>query len=126
LGLFDHPVGNPDDYPKFGSAEFSAVSLKAATESITLLKNNNNILPLKKDMKVLVTGPAANTMRALDGGWSYTWQGDMSGKFIPEKNTILKGIQQKIGKDNVDYQPGTTYYDATDIEAAVKAAKKAD
>jgi len=126
LGLFDHPVGNPDDYPKFGSPEFSAVSLKAATESITLLKNTNNILPLKKDMKVLVTGPAANTMRALDGGWSYTWQGDLSDKFAPEKNTILKAIIQKIGKDNVEYQPGAAYYDATDIDAAVKAAKKAD
>lgn len=126
LGLFEHPVGNPDDYPKFGSSEFSAVSLKAATESITLLKNNNNILPLRKDEKVLVTGPAANTMRALDGGWSYTWQGDLSDKFASEKNTILKAIIQKIGKGNVEYQPGSTYYDATDIDAAVKAAKKAD
>jgi beta-glucosidase len=126
LGLFEHPVGNPDDYPKFGSAEFSAVSLKAATESITLLKNNNNILPLKKDMKVLVTGPAANTMRALDGGWSYTWQGDLSDKFAADKNTILEAIQQKIGKDNVDYQPGSTFYDAADMDAAIKSAKKAD
>ena len=126
LGLFERPVGNPDDYPKFGSAEFSAVSLKAATESITLLKNNNNILPLKKNIKVLVTGPSANTMRALDGGWSYTWQGDFSDKFAVDNNTILEAIQQKIGKENVDYQPGSTFYDAADADAAVKAAKKAD
>ncbi|WP_183579542.1 glycoside hydrolase family 3 N-terminal domain-containing protein [Mucilaginibacter sp. X5P1] len=126
LGLFEHPVGNPDDYPKFGSAEFEAVSLKAATESITLLKNTNNILPLKKDVKVLVTGPAANTMRSLDGGWSYTWQGDFSDKFAADKNTILKAIIQKIGKDNVDYQPGTTFTDAVDIDATITAAKKAD
>jgi beta-glucosidase len=126
LGIFERPVGNPDDYPKFGSAEFEAASLKAATESITLLKNNNNILPLKKDAKVLVTGPAANTMRALDGGWSYTWQGDFSDKFAADKNTILKAIIQKIGKDNVDYQPGTTFTDAVDIDATIAAAKKAD
>ena len=126
LGLFERPVGNPDDYPKFGSAEFTAASLKSATESITLLKNTNNILPLKKDMKVLVTGPAANTMRSLDGGWSYTWQGDFSDKFAADKNTILKAIIQKIGKDNVSYQPGATFYDLADVDAAVKAAKKAD
>ncbi|SDS23379.1 beta-glucosidase [Mucilaginibacter mallensis] len=126
LGIFEHPVGNPDDYPKFGSAEFEAVSLKAATESITLLKNTNNILPLKKDAKVLVTGPAANTMRSLDGGWSYTWQGDFSDKFAADKNTVLKAIIQKIGKENVDYQPGTTFADAVDIDATIAAAKKAD
>jgi len=126
LGLFERPVGNPDDYPKFGSAEFTAASLKAATESITLLKNNNNILPLKKDMKVLVTGPAANTMLSLDGGWSYTWQGDFSDKFAADKNTILAAITQKAGKQNVTYEPGTTFDDVTDIEAAVKAANKAD
>jgi beta-glucosidase len=126
LGLFDHPVGNPDDYPKFGSAEFEAVSLKAATESITLLKNNNNILPLKKDMKVLVTGPGANTMRTLDGGWSYTWQGALSDKFAADKNTVLKAITQKIGSDNVKYEPGTSFDSVMDIESAVKAAKKSD
>src|ERR1700723_1795016 len=76
LGLFERPVGNPDDYPKFGSDEFRQVSVKAAAEAITLLKNKNSILPLKKDMKVFVTGPTANTMRSLDGGWSYTWQGE--------------------------------------------------
>jgi beta-glucosidase len=126
LGIFERPVGNPADYPKFGSPEFEAASLKAATESITLLKNTNNILPLKKDTKVLVTGPAANTMRSLDGGWSYTWQGDFSDKFASEKNTILKAIIQKIGKDNVDYHAGTTFTDAVDIDATIAAAKKAD
>lgn len=126
LGLFDRPVGNPDDYPKFGSAEFSAVSLKAATESITLLKNNNNILPLKKDIKVLVTGPAANTMKALNGGWSYTWQGDLSDEFASNKNTILEAIKHKIGKDNVTYEEGASYDSVLNVESAVKAAKKAD
>lgn len=126
LGLFERPVGNPDDYTKFGSAEFTAASLKSATESITLLKNNNNILPLKKDMKVLVTGPAANTMRSLDGGWSYTWQGDFSDKFASDKNTILKAIQQKIGKDNVEYEAGASFDSLENVEAAINAAKNAD
>ena len=126
LGIFDHPVGNPDDYPKFGSAEFAAVSLKSAAESITLLKNNNSILPLKKDMKVLVTGPGANSMRALNGGWSYTWQGDVTNQFTTDKNTIFKAIQQKIGKDNVEFEPGSDYSNPIDIDAAVKAAKKSD
>jgi beta-glucosidase len=126
LGLFERPVGNPDDYPKFGSDEFKQVSVQAATEAITLLKNNNNILPLKKNLKVFVTGPTANTMRALDGGWSYTWQGDQSDKFAANKNTILEAIQLKIGKDNVSYEPGAAFDSLQNINEAIKAAKKAD
>src|ERR1700761_8779824 len=126
LGLFDRPVGNPDDYPKFGSDEFRNISLQAATEAITLLKNNNNVLPLKKNIKVLVTGPTANTMRSLDGGWSYTWQGDLADQLAVGKNTILKAIQQKIGKDNVAYQPGASFDQLQNIDDAVFAAKNAD
>ncbi|WP_428331302.1 glycoside hydrolase family 3 N-terminal domain-containing protein [Mucilaginibacter sp.] len=126
LGLFERPVGNPDDYPKFGSEEFRQVSVTAATEAITLLKNNNHILPLKKDLKVFVTGPTANTMRALDGGWSYTWQGDQSDVFAASKNTILEAIQQKIGKDNVSYEPGAAFDSLKNISETIKAAKKAD
>jgi len=102
------------------------VSVQAANEAITLLKNNNHILPLKKDMKVLVTGPTANTMRSLDGGWSYTWQGDEADKFAANKNTILEAIQQKIGKDNVSYEAGAAFDSLQNIDEAVKAAKKAD
>ncbi|WP_295674840.1 glycoside hydrolase family 3 N-terminal domain-containing protein [uncultured Mucilaginibacter sp.] len=126
LGLFEHPVGNPDDYPKFGSDEFKNVSLQAASEAITLLKNKNNILPLKKDLKVLVTGPTANTMRSLDGGWSYTWQGEQADAFAANKNTILKAIRQKIGKENVRYEPGATVDSLLNIDAVVNAAKNAD
>lgn len=126
LGLFERPVGNPDDYPKFGSDEFRNVSLQAATEAITLLKNKNNVLPLKKNIKVLVTGPTANTMRSLDGGWSYNWQGDLADKLAVGKNTILKAIEQKIGKDNVTYQPGATFDQLQNVDDAVAAAKTAD
>ncbi|RWY50144.1 glycoside hydrolase family 3 N-terminal domain-containing protein [Mucilaginibacter gilvus] len=126
LGLFERPVGNPDDYPKFGSEEFRMASVQAANEAITLLKNNNKILPLKKGLKVLVTGPTANTMRSLDGGWSYTWQGDQSDKFAADKNTILEAIQQKIGKDNVNYQPGAAFDSLLNVSETVKAAKNSD
>jgi beta-glucosidase len=126
LGLFERPVGNPDDYPKFGSDEFRSVSLQAATEAITLLKNKNNVLPLKKNIKVLVTGPTANTMRSLDGGWSYNWQGDLADKLAVGKNTILKAIEQKIGKDNVTYQPGASFDQLQNVDDAVSAAKNAD
>lgn len=126
LGLFERPVGNPDDYPKFGSDEFRGVSLQAATEAITLLKNSNNVLPLKKNIKVLVTGPTANTLRSLDGGWSYNWQGDLADQLAVGKNTILKAIQQKIGKENVTYQAGASFDRLQNIDDAVSAAKNAD
>lgn len=126
LGLFERPVGNPVDYPKFGSEEYRLVSVQAANEAITLLKNNNHILPLKKGMKVLVTGPTANTMRSLDGGWSYTWQGDESDKFAASKNTILEAIQQKIGKENVSYEAGAAFDSLQNVDETVKAAQKAD
>ncbi|MVN21872.1 glycoside hydrolase family 3 N-terminal domain-containing protein [Mucilaginibacter arboris] len=126
LGLFERPIGSPEDYTKFGSAEFTAVNHQAAAEAITLLKNNNNILPLKKSMKVLVTGPAANTMRSLDGGWSYTWQGDQDDKYAADKNTILEAIQQKIGKNNVAYEKGATFDSLQNVNATLEAAQKAD
>jgi len=126
LGLFERPVGNPADYPKFGSEEYRMASVQTANEAITLLKNNSNVLPLKKSMKVLVTGPTANTMRSLDGGWSYTWQGDESDKFAANKNTILEAIQQKIGKNNVSYEAGAAFDSLQNIDEAVNAAKKAD
>jgi len=126
LGLFERPVGDPADYPKFGSDEFKAVNYKAAAEAITLLKNNNNTLPLKKELKLLVTGPTANTMRSLDGGWSYTWQGDQDDKYAADKNTILQAIWQKAGKSNVVYEPGATFDALQNINAALEAAKNAD
>ena len=124
--MFEHPVGNPEDYPDFGSDKFKAVNRQAADEAITLLKNNNNILPLKKSMRVLVTGPTANTMRSLDGGWSFTWQGELDDKYASEKNTILEAIQQKIGKQNVLYEQGAAFDSLYNADAAVEAAKQAD
>ena len=134
LGLFETPVTNYKDYPQFGSKAFEESAYVAASESITLLKNSNNVLPLKKGAKLLVTGPNANSMRSLNGGWSYSWQGEKVAEFGEKYNTILEALQQKGGKDNITFVQGVAYKDDgkyweekdVDIEAAVKAADKVD
>ncbi len=134
LGLFETPVTNYKDYPQFGSKAFEESAYVAASESITLLKNSNNVLPLKKGAKLLVTGPNANSMRSLNGGWSYSWQGEKVAEFGEKYNTILEALQQKGGKDNITFVQGVAYKDDgkyweekdVDIEAAVKAAAKVD
>ena len=135
LGLFDTPNTFLKDYPKFGCAEFAAYSKQAALESEVLLKNDGNILPLKKGAKILVAGPNANTMRAMDGGWSYTWQGDGAGRdeFTGQYNTFYEALQNKFGKDNVTLVEGVSYDasnwqvdDATNLQKAVEAAQNVD
>ena len=134
LNLFDKPNTNPKDYPKFGSKEFEKASYDMAAEAITLLKNEGNILPLKKSAKVLVTGPNANSMRTLNGAWTYSWQGEKVEEFASKYNTILEAVQNEIGKANVTYVPGVSYKmnghyfeDYPDkMEEAVAAAKNND
>ncbi|NLR90336.1 glycoside hydrolase family 3 N-terminal domain-containing protein [Flammeovirga agarivorans] len=134
LGLFKTPYPKVKDYPRFGSEEFEKDAYKAAAESITLLENNNDILPLPKNARVLVTGPNANSMRTLNGGWSYSWQGEKVHEFAAEYNTILEAVQNKLGKENVKYAAGIEYkndgqyYEEQniDIDAAVAAAKDVD
>ncbi len=134
LKLFDTPMTYLKDYPKFGSAEFEKASYNTASESITLLKNNNGILPLKKNAKVLVTGPNANSMRTLNGGWTYTWQGEKTDEYAEKYNTILEAVQRKFGPSNVLFQQGVgynmrgAYYNdsVVNIDAAVKAAAGVD
>jgi beta-glucosidase len=125
LNLFESTVANLKDYPKFGSPEFIDVAYNAAAESITLLKNNNAVLPLNKKEIVLLTGPTANSMKYLNGGWSYNWQGDFSETFADEKLTILEALQSKIGKGNVLYTPGVDFanFDEDEITKAVEMAK---
>lgn len=127
LNLFDAPVMKLKNYPKFGSQEFIDVAYNAAAESITLLKNNDAILPLVKTEKILVTGPTANSMKYLNGGWSYNWQGQNSDIYAADKMTILEALQNKIGKDNVLYTPGADLanFDDAEIDKAVELAKKA-
>jgi len=134
LNLFEHPFDETGDYPLFGSKEFEQDSYKAASEAITLLKNKNNILPLAKNKKVLVCGPNANSMRTLDGGWSYSWQGEKTAKFTGQYNTILEAIQNEIGVNNVTYVPGVLYNEKgkyweeqeVSIQDAVEKAKNVD
>jgi beta-glucosidase len=126
LNLFQSTVANLKEYPKFGSQEFIDVAYTAASESITLLKNNNSVLPLNKNEKILVTGPTANSMKYLNGGWSYNWQGENSDTYAADKMTILEALQSKIGKENVLYTPGADLanLDDTEIAKAVIMAKE--
>ena len=134
LGLFDLPDTYLASYPKFGCKEFAATALRAAEESEILLKNADNILPLAKNTKILLTGPNANSMRCLNGGWSYTWQGHLADRFAGQYNTIYEALCNKFGKKNVVLEQGVTYkpegkYDEEnepEIEKAVAAAAGVD
>ena len=134
LGLFEKPNTGGKGFEKFGSAEFAAASLKAAEESEVLLKNEGNILPLAKGKKILLTGPNANQMRCLHGGWSYTWQGSKAEELSEKYNTIYEALCNKYGKENIILEQGVTYnengayYDENEpqIDKAVAAADKAD
>lgn len=127
LNLFQNTVANLKDYPKFGSKEFIDAAYNAAAESITLLKNNNAVLPLNKSDKILVTGPTANSMKNLDGGWSYNWQGENSDTYAADKFTILEALQNKVGKENILYTKGADLAIENDeeLQKAVDMAKEA-
>jgi len=126
LGLFDDPLHGMDSKTVIGSPESRQVSLEAARESITLLKNENHTLPLAKTAHVLLTGPDVDSLIPLNNGWSYTWQGDRASAYPKDRATILKAIQEKIGAANVTHVPGTTYNKEVDIAKAAEAATKAD
>jgi len=126
LGLFENPYPNKKMKNKMGSKEFAAVALQVARESITLLKNENNLLPLAKNKKVLVTGPTATSLVPLNGGWTYTWQGTEEALYPKDKNTILEAIEEKVGKQNLTYIPGTSFDKEIDIQSVVEGSKNAD
>ena len=136
LGLFDNPYWDIKKYNKFGSEEFTRVALQAAEESEVLLKNENNILPLAKGTKILLAGPNANSMRCLNGGWSYSWQGHLADQCASAYNTIYEALCNKYGKENIIYEPGVTYApykndnwweeNQPEIEKSVAAASRAD
>ena len=134
LDLFKNPTQKLKNYPKFGGEEFAKLALEGATESMVLLKNEGNILPLQHGKKILLTGPNANQMRCLDGGWSYTWQGHRADEFAGKYNTIYEAFCNEYGKENVILNQGVTYNEKgkyweenePQILGAVAAAKEAD
>ena len=140
LGLFENPGPNPALKANFAKPDSRQVSLDAARESITLLKNANNVLPLAKNAKVLVTGPTADSLISLNNGWSYVWQGSEESLYPTDRDTIRRAIERKVGASNVTYVPGTKITRApgpsngtptdqeaeVDIPAAVQAAQAAD
>ena len=136
LGLFDKPYWSTGDYPEFGSKEFADVALQAAEESEVLLKNEGGILPLAKGTKILLAGPNANSMRCLNGGWSYSWQGHRADECAQAYNTIYEALCNKFGKENILYEPGVTYApykndnwweeNTPEIDKPVAAAQNAD
>ncbi|MBS4057288.1 MAG: glycoside hydrolase family 3 C-terminal domain-containing protein [Bacteroidales bacterium] len=110
LGLFDKPYTKLEDYPDFGSEKFAESARKTALESVTLLKNQDNMLPLAKNLRILVGGPAANSMRALNGGWSYSWQGELADEFTEQYQTIYEAIRDNASNpDQVQLFEGITY-----------------
>ena len=134
LDLFKNPTQKLKNYPKFGGEEFAKLALEGAIESMVLLKNEGNILPLQHGKKILLTGPNANQMRCLDGGWSYTWQGHRADEFAGKYNTIYEAFCNEYGKENVILNQGITYNEKgkyweenePQIQRAVAAAKDAD
>lgn len=134
LDLFKNPTQKLKNYPKFGGKEFAKLALEGATESMVLLKNEGNILPLQHGKKILLTGPNANQMRCLNGGWSYTWQGHRADEFAGKYNTIYEAFCNEYGKENVILNQGVTYNEKgkyweenePQIQEAVAAAKDAD
>lgn len=136
LGLFEKPYQEIEEYPDFGSEAFAKVALDAALESEVLLKNEGGILPLKEGTKILLTGPAANSMRTLNGGWSYSWQGDKADMCGEQYNTIYEAMCNQFGKENVtlsqgveyDFRPGASWEkdSITNMAATIAAAQRAD
>lgn len=127
LGLFDNPTWEPS-LDRFGSEEFRKASYEAALESEVLLKNEGGILPIGEGKKILVTGPNANSLRAQNGGWSYTWQGSAD-DFAPEYNTFYEALRERFGIGKVFLMEGVKYTgpswqdeDDSEISRAVTAA----
>ena len=118
LNLFERPYWSAEEYPDFGSERHARVALKAAEESITLLKNEDQILPVDSGMKILVTGPNANSMRTLNGGWTLSWQGEKADMYGEKYNTILEAMIKRVGAAQIVYEP--------EIEKAVAAACRVD
>ena len=126
LNLFEVPYSNPNDYPDFASEHHSNANYETVAEAITLLKNNNTLLPLSSTKKILVTGYAANSINVLNGAWSRSFLGRDTTYNDPSKLTIVEAIKKQVGTSNVEFVEGTDYLEDINSDFAVKKAKDAD
>ncbi len=126
LNLFDNPYPDLAMKNQVGSPKFAQVSLQAAREALTLLKNDNGLLPLDKNQKILVTGPNANLRSVLNGGWTYTWQGNEESLYPKTQKTILSALQAKLGSANVTYIEGTTFDERPRVAEGRKGTREFD
>ena len=125
LGLFERPFPDRSLAARVGASEFEQVSRRAAAEAVTLLKNDG-LLPLKKDMQVLITGPGAHSLPALHGSWTYRWQGTDQDMYPRDARTVLGSLLAEVGAERVTYVPGATFDREVDVAAAAEAARHAD
>jgi beta-glucosidase len=126
MGVLDRPYPDLRMAKKFATPEAAQTNFQAARECLTLLKNDRKTLPLAKNTKILVTGPTANVLSSLNGGWTITWMGDVEALYPKDKNTVLRALQEKFGKEQVVYVAGSTFDDVVDVQAAVAATKGVD
>src|SRR5437763_5388853 len=141
LGLFENAMPNPPFKSKIRLSESRQAALQAARESMTLLKNTGDLLPLAKNRKILVTGPTADSLLSLNNGWTYVWQGSDESLYPKDRPTIRRAVEERIGAGNVTYVPGTRLTrpagspsgstptltdEEVDIAAAARAARSAD
>jgi beta-glucosidase len=124
LGLFDDPIPLADFEGLFNNSDYDQTNLQASQESIILTKNDDNLLPLSKDTRVLVTGPTANLLSVMNGGWTLTWQGNEEILYPSEENTLLEALENKLGKENVSYSKGSTFDTILDVKKVIEATEK--
>ncbi len=126
LGLFDQMVEPADKYPDFAGANFKKSSLTAAQESLVLCKNEEKVLPLKAGQKILVTGPTANSLRSHNGGWTYSWQGELTDEQNLPFPTVVDALRNELGADNVIFSEGATFSECVNLAETIEAAEAVD
>lgn len=126
LGLFANPMPDADNhYARFGENESRLMSLATAEESITLLKNTDQLLPLRPDTKILVTGPGADSYIMLNGAWTRTWQGTDTKWDDSTVATIFDALKG-VGGAQVQYVEGCNTSTLTNYQQAMEAAQQVD
>jgi beta-glucosidase len=120
-GLMDQPRPSQREHAGDGSAlQEPALARRAVRESLVLLKNEQRLLPLPSDSKVLVVGKSADSLQNQTGGWSLTWQGTGNANAdFPNGTTILSGLRQALGADDVTFSATGEGVDPAQYDAVV-------